>query len=272
MKLWQFVSEKDGCLRWALQREEGGDFEVIRRRSSRNFEKFCKGLLKGEKGVDKLVLKKGVRELPGTVVVPTQASKIVCVGLNYHQHAEEMGKAVPEEPLLFMKPVTALLVSGGEIVLPKASKEVHYEGELAVVIGTVLKGASEEEALAGILGYSCANDVTARDIQKREMRYTRGKGYDTFCPMGPALTLASTWEVEDQRLVTRVNGEQRQSSGLGDMIHSVGKLVSFISEIMTLLPGDVVLTGTPSGVGKLEHGDRVEVEIEGLGKLENTVV
>lgn len=272
MWLSRFVQERDGQPRWAIQREEAGAFEVIRRRSSGSFERLCKALMKGERGVASLAMKKPVEALPGLRLVPTQATKVVCVGLNYKQHAEEMSKEIPPEPLLFMKPTTALLPHGGQVELPSESRLVHHEGELAVIIGKRLKMASKKQATAGILGYACANDVTARDIQRRENRYTRGKGFDTFCPLGPAVRLASTWEPGASMLECRVNGEKRQRSRVDDMIFGVAEVVSFISQSMTLMPGDVVLTGTPSGVGELVSGDRAEVWIEGVGRLSNDVV
>jgi 2-keto-4-pentenoate hydratase/2-oxohepta-3-ene-1,7-dioic acid hydratase in catechol pathway len=203
---------------------------------------------------------------------PVDPSKIVCVGLNYEHHAREMGKTIPPEPLLFMKPTTAISPPGGTIRLPPQSELVHHEGELAIVIGRRLSGATEEQAARGIFGYTCANDVTARDIQRREKRYTRAKGYDTFCPLGPAVVLARDFVPAEHRLEVRVNGEVRQQSGLDDFIFDIPFVVSFISQVMTLLPGDVILTGTPAGVGPLVAGDRVEVEIEPIGTLTSVAV
>ncbi len=270
MWLSQFVSPKDGAPRWALQREQGGAYEVIRRRSARSFAQLCEVLMAGD--LEKLALKREVEQLPGALLVPTQATKVICVGLNYRRHAEEMNKAIPQEPLIFMKPTTALLPHGGEVELPPESEEVHHEGELAMVIGRVAKRIGEADAMAHVLGYTCANDVTARDIQRREMRYTRGKGFDTFCPLGPALRLASSWEPGAAMLRCEVNGEVRQQSEVDDMIFGLEKVVSFVSSVMTLMPGDVILTGTPSGVGKIVAGDGVDVRIEGVGRLSNKVV
>ena len=205
------------------------------------------------------------------VLAPAAPSKVVCVGLNYRQHAEEMGKPIPAEPLMFMKPPTAVIGPNQPIELPAQSEEVHHEGELAVLIGRRLKKASPEESLGAIMGYMCANDVTARDIQRREMRYTRGKGFDTFCPLGPCVATADTFEPAPHTLVCRVDGQRRQESKLDDFIFPVPTVVSFISHVMTLLAGDVVLTGTPAGVGPLRRGETVEVEIEGIGRLRNPV-
>ncbi|HZI14783.1 MAG TPA: fumarylacetoacetate hydrolase family protein [Myxococcus sp.] len=203
------------------------------------------------------------------LLVPSEASKVVCIGQNYRKHAEEMGKPVPPEPLIFIKPSTALNGMGSPIRIPKASQEVHYEAELALVIGEKVKGADEATAARAIWGLTCFNDVTARDIQKREIQHTRAKGFDTFACAGP-------WTVTglspaDLRIVLRLNGQVRQDSRTSDMIFSPARLVSFISQGMTLLPGDLISTGTPSGVGKLTAGDSVEVEIEGIGTLLNPV-
>ncbi|XXF76769.1 fumarylacetoacetate hydrolase family protein [Myxococcaceae bacterium GXIMD 01537] len=204
-----------------------------------------------------------------TLLHPSEASKVVCIGQNYRKHAEEMGKPVPPEPLIFTKPSTALNSPGAPIRIPAASQEVHYEAELALIIGERLKKADETTAARAIWGLTCFNDVTARDIQRRETQHTRAKGYDTFACVGPwAVTGLSP---ADLRIVCRVNGEVRQDSRTSDMIFSPARLVSFISHIMTLLPGDLVSTGTPSGVGRLVAGDSVEVEIEGIGTLLNPV-
>jgi 2-keto-4-pentenoate hydratase/2-oxohepta-3-ene-1,7-dioic acid hydratase in catechol pathway len=200
---------------------------------------------------------------------PSEATKVVCIGQNYRKHAEEMGKPVPPEPLLFLKPSTALNAHRSPIRIPRASQEVHHEAELALLIGEPLKDADEATAARAIWGLTCFNDVTARDIQRREVQHTRAKSYDTFACAGP-------WVVRglspaDLRILCRVNGQVRQDSRTSDMIFSPARLVSFISHIMTLLPGDLVSTGTPSGVGRLEAGDTVEVEVEGIGSLLNPV-
>jgi 2-keto-4-pentenoate hydratase/2-oxohepta-3-ene-1,7-dioic acid hydratase in catechol pathway len=201
---------------------------------------------------------------------PTRPTKIVAVGLNYRAHAEEMGKPIPEEPLIFLKPSTAVVSNKMKIVLPKMSDRVDYEGELAVVIGRKCRKVSPEEAKEYILGYSCFNDVTARDLQKKDVQYTRAKSFDTFGPYGPWIN--TDIDPIGLRIETRVNGEVRQRGNTEDMIFSPFELVSFVSQIMTLLPGDVISTGTPPGVGPLNPDDRVEVEIEGIGTLINYVV
>jgi len=201
---------------------------------------------------------------------PTRPSKIVAVGLNYKAHAEEMGKPLPEEPLLFLKPSTAVIANKMRIVLPSMSNRVDYEGELAVVIGKKCRKVTPEEAKEYILGYSCFNDVTARDLQQKDVQYTRAKSFDTFAPYGP--WIATDIDPIGLKITTKVNGEVRQEGNTEDMIFSPFELVSFISQVMTLLPGDVIATGTPPGVGPLNEGDRVEVDIEGIGTLINYTV
>lgn len=203
------------------------------------------------------------------LLAPTEASKIVCVGTNYRKHAQEMGKPLPEEPLLFLKPPSALNAHDNPIDLPPASQEVHHEAELALVIGMEISDADEEQANEAIFAVTCFNDVTARDIQRREIQHTRAKGYDSFACVGP--WMVSGLSPADLRIQCRVNGETRQDGRTSDMIFSPARLVSFISQVMTLLPGDLVVTGTPAGVGPLRAGDRVEVEIEGIGTLANPV-
>ena len=204
-----------------------------------------------------------------TLLVPSEASKVVCIGQNYRKHAEEMGKPVPPEPLIFMKPSTSLNGHRSPIRIPKASEEVHYEAELGLLIGEKLKNVDEATAARGIFGLTCINDVTARDIQRREVQHTRAKSYDTFACVGPWVVTGLS--PADLRVMCRVNGQVRQDSRTSDMVFSPAALVSFISHIMTLLPGDLISTGTPSGVGKLAAGDVVEVELEGIGTLTNPV-
>jgi 2-keto-4-pentenoate hydratase/2-oxohepta-3-ene-1,7-dioic acid hydratase in catechol pathway len=200
-------------------------------------------------------------------------SKIVCVGKNYVDHVEEMQHAtgdgsVPEQPLLFLKPNTAVVGPGDAIIKPPISERVEYEGELAVVIGAVGKDVPASRAQEIIFGYTCANDVTARDLQIADGQWTRGKGFDTFCPLGPVIeTDLST----PAQLTTRVNGQVQQQTTTDLMVHTIEKIIEYASSVFTLLPGDVILTGTPKGVGTLAAGDRVEVEIEGIGKLPNAV-
>lgn len=202
---------------------------------------------------------------------PAEPSKIVCVGLNYRAHAAEMGKPLPEEPLLFLKSPQSLLPPGGNVVLPFDSQQVEHEGELAVVIGKKARHVSPEEALACVLGYTLVDDVTARDIQRREKVYARAKGYDTFCPLGPWVET----DIADPQALTltlSVNDQVRQHSSTSDMVFSVAQILAFVSRVMTLLPGDVLATGTPPGVGPLRPGDRVAVSIPEIGALHHGVV
>lgn len=217
------------------------------------------------------------REVPregARLLAPAEPSKIVCVGRNYAAHAKELGNEVPEEPLLFLKPSSALVGPGEAIVRPvRMSSLVHHEGELAVVLARRLRHASEDEARASVLGYAAANDVTARDIQRSENKFTRAKGFDTFCPLGPALVTADEVGAPDAlELTVTVDDEVRQRASCSDMIFPVPALLSYISRVMTLEPGDVVLTGTPEGVGPLEAGQVVRVTLSGIGTLENPVV
>ena len=201
---------------------------------------------------------------------PVTPSKIVCVGRNYAAHAKELGNEVPKEPLLFFKPPSSLIGSDATIELPPESARVEYEGELCIVIGKPLRRASVEEALAGIFGATVANDVTARDLQKKDVQFTRGKGFDTFCPVGPWIETDAI-DFTNLTLTTRVNGDTKQHGFTSDMVFNVGVLLAYISQTMTLVPGDIVLTGTPEGVGPLAVGDVVEVEVSGVGTLRNTV-
>ena len=200
---------------------------------------------------------------------PCTPTKIVCVGRNYRGHAAEMGSAVPVEPLLFMKPPSSLLPHGGVIRLPAGRGRVDFEGELAIVIGRPARRVPESRALDHVLGFTCLNDVTARDLQRRDVQFTRAKGFDTFCPVGPCI--AAGVEPDSFILRTLVNGRQRQRSAVTDLVFGVSRLVSYISGIMTLEPGDLIATGTPEGVGPLAAGDEVVVEIEGIGRLMNRV-
>jgi 2-keto-4-pentenoate hydratase/2-oxohepta-3-ene-1,7-dioic acid hydratase in catechol pathway len=199
------------------------------------------------------------------VLAPCEPTKIVAVGLNYRDHAAEMKKAIPEEPLLFIKPGTAVIGPGEQILCPPQSKQVEFEGELAIVIGRTCRRVTPGDAIDYILGYTCMIDVTARDIQRREGQYTRAKGFDTFAPLGPWIETAT--DPEDLTIETFVNGERRQASRTSELIFSPAFLVSFISHVMTLLPGDVVSTGTPSGVGPLRPGDSIELRIGSIGAL-----
>lgn len=201
-------------------------------------------------------------------VIPT---KIVAVGKNYAEHAEEMGADVPQSPVIFMKPPTSVVGPLHPVRLPAQSEEIHHEAELAVVVGKVTRNVRIEDVGPHILGYTAANDITARDLQRSDGQWTRAKGFDTFCPLGPAID-TDVDPAEGLAVTARVNGDVRQAGSTADLVFGVGELVSFISSIMTLLPGDVVLTGTPAGVGPIIPGDRVEVEVEGIGVLVNPVV
>ena len=208
---------------------------------------------------------------PGTVrlLAPVLPTKIVAVGRNYATHAGELGNEVPEEPMIFLKPSTSVVGHEEAIRLPRGAGRVDHEGELAVVIGAVAKAVRADDAARVILGYAAANDVTARDLQKRDGQWGRAKGFDTFCPLGPFVD--DEFDPSDAVIEVRVDGDVRQSGSTADMVFGVGELVAFVSSVMTLLPGDVILTGTPAGVGPLRAGQRVEVDIEGLGILANPV-
>lgn len=198
--------------------------------------------------------------------------KIIGVGRNYRDHAAELGNTVPAKPLLFFKPPTAVIGDGVAIVLPPESQQVDFEGEIGVVIGRSLRRATEDEARAGIAGITCVNDVTARDLQRTEEQWARAKGFDTFCPMGPRVVPVDLRRLETLEVFCRVNGKQRQHGRARDMVFSILALVSVVSHVMTLEPGDLIATGTPAGVGPLAPGDVVEVEIPGVGVLRNPVV
>ncbi len=197
-------------------------------------------------------------------------SKVVCVGRNYAEHAAELGNEVPAEPLLFLKPNTAVVGPGDAIVYPRQSREVHFEGELAVVIGRLCRDVPPERVADVVFGYTCANDVTARDLQRRDGQWSRAKGFDTFCPLGP--WVETSLDVADLAVTTTLNGELRQAGRTSALVHDVPSLVAYVSAAMTLLPGDVLLTGTPAGVGAMEVGDEVSVTVEGIGTLTNRVV
>lgn len=197
-------------------------------------------------------------------------SKVVAIGRNYADHAREMGHEVPDEPMMFFKPNTSVVGPFDPVVMPQGSTEVSYEGELAVVIKTITKGVRAENAAECIYGYTIANDVTARDWQRSDGQWARAKGFDTSCPLGP--WIETELDPSDLRVTTTVDGEVKQDGTTADMVHGIGAIIEFASAAFTLLPGDVVLTGTPAGVGLVEPGQRVTVEIEGLGSLTNTFV
>ena len=213
-----------------------------------------------------MFIPEGRQRSGANIVAPT---KIVCVGRNYAEHAKELGNEPPGEPIIFLKPPSALLPPNGTIVRPPQSQRVDFEGELAIVIGREAKNVTEARWRDYVAGFTCANDVTARDIQKKDVQFTRGKGFDTFCPVGP--WIENDLDVSSRRLITRVNGDVKQNGNTSQMVFPCGFLVEFITAVMTLLPGDLILTGTPAGVGPLNSGDTVEVEVEGIGTLRNVV-
>lgn len=204
------------------------------------------------------------------LLAPVIPSKVVAIGKNYAQHVAEMGGSAPTQPLIFLKPSTAVIGPDEEIRMPASSDRVDFEGELAVVIGRLCKDVPAERGFEAVLGYTCANDVTARDQQASDGQWSRAKGYDTFCPLGP--WLRTQLDPADLAVTTTVNGEVRQRGRTSELIHDIPRLVAYISGVMTLLPGDVILTGTPSGVGPLAPGDAVSVEIEEIGTLTNVAV
>jgi len=204
------------------------------------------------------------------LLAPVIPTKVVCVGLNYRAHAREMGHAIPDEPVLFLKPPTAVVGPGAEIHIPADLKDVDHEAELGIVIGRRTRNIGADDAPAHILGYLCANDVTSRLLQRKDGQWARAKGFDSFCPVGP--WVETDLDPHDLEIECLVNGKVRQSGRTSDMIFSPWELVSFASRVMTLLPGDVIITGTPSGIGPMVRGDVVEVRIEGIGSLLNRVV
>lgn len=222
------------------------------------------GVLYGDAGSVDLA---NVRLLP-----PCAPTKIVCVGRNYPEHARELGNEVPAEPLIFMKPPSSLIASGDDIVYPAASQRVDYEGELGVIIGRRCRNVSRGDAMEHVLGYTCVNDVTARDLQKKDGQWTRGKGFDTFCAVGPVMVSKEELSLENLRLKTTVDGAVKQDGAVRDMLFPVDVIISYVSGFMTLEPGDLIATGTPPGVGPMQPGSTVLVEIEGIGVLRNTVV
>jgi len=211
----------------------------------------------------------GAEVLPGRILCPVAPSKVVAIGLNYKDHAAEMNKPLPAEPLMFMKPSTAVIGPGEAIRIPPDVGEIHYEAELGVVIGKRATNVPVEKAMEHVFGLTCLIDVTARELQRREIQYTRAKGFDTFAPIGPCIAIGldpSALDVEGW-----LNGERKQASNTRQLIFPVAQIVTFVSSVMTLLPGDVIATGTPSGVGPLKSGDRFTVKVEGIGELSNPV-
>lgn len=203
------------------------------------------------------------------LLAPAEPSKIVCLGLNYADHAREFKLEVPEEPIIFIKPPTTVIGPEEEIIIPRSTKRVDYEAELAIVIGKEAYNVKEEKAFEYIFGYTCANDVTARDLQKKDVQWTRSKSFNTFCPLGP--WIETDLDPSNLSIKLLLNGEIKQNSNTSNLIFKIPYIVAFISSIMTLFPGDVILTGTPSGVGPIKLGDIVEVVIDKIGTLKNTV-
>lgn len=206
---------------------------------------------------------------PRGVLAPVHPGKIIGIGRNYRAHAEELGNPVPDEPVIFLKAPTSIIGPGGTVVLPPESERVEFEGEIAVVIGRRLRRASRDEVRHAVLGVTCACDVTARDLQRKDPTFARGKSFDTFCPFGPGILVGA--DLDDLEVITRVNGEERQRGHTEIMLFDIPELLSYTSRMMTLEPGDIVLTGTPEGVGPLSDGDHLEVEVSGVGVLSNPV-
>ncbi|OHE22440.1 MAG: hypothetical protein A3K40_05370, partial [Syntrophobacterales bacterium RIFOXYC2_FULL_60_23] len=206
-----------------------------------------------------------------TLLAPCEPTKIVALGLNYRDHAAEFGRPIPDEPLIFMKPSTAVIGPDEDIIYPAMSRRVDYEAELAVVIGRTCRFVKPEDFRDYVLGYTCINDVTARDLQKKDGQFTRSKSFDTFAPLGPWIETAIP-DPDNLMVEAYLNGERRQHGNTRDMVFPVATLVSFISQIMTLRPGDVIATGTPAGIGPMAPGDVVEIRVEGIGRLQNRVV
>lgn len=249
MKIVRF--EHEGEVRYGVQEGE--------------FIRMAKGdpFVGWQLGEQRIVLK-NVR-----LLAPCEPSKVVCIGLNYVDHAAELNMDLPDEPLMFLKPPTAVCGPGDAIVYPPMTENLHYEAELGIVMGRRAKDISEAESFGHILGYTCANDVTARDLQARDGQWTRCKSFDTFMPLGPCIETSFNPDSAGIRLT--LNGEEKQSSNTSNFIFKIPRLVSFVSQVMTLLPGDVIITGTPPGIGPMERGDTVRVAIEGIGALENVV-
>ena len=254
-----FRIEHDGAARYAL--ESGGAFRLV---DGDVFEMFT-----GRKQRAEEAAKAGREVKPARLLCPVTPSKVVAIGLNYKDHAAEMNKPLPSEPLMFMKPSTAVIGPGEAIRIPPNVGEIHHEAELGVVIGKRASHVSADKAMEHLLGLTCLTDVTARELQRKEIQYTRAKGFDTFAPIGPCIAVGldpSALDVEGW-----LNGERKQASNTRQLIFTVPQIVAFVSSVMTLLPGDVIATGTPSGVGPLKNGDTFTVKIEGIGELSNPV-
>jgi 2-keto-4-pentenoate hydratase/2-oxohepta-3-ene-1,7-dioic acid hydratase in catechol pathway len=254
-----FRIEHDGAARYAL--ESDGAYRLV---DGDVFDGFPSSKHRVEAAV-----KAGREVTPARILCPVTPSKVVAIGLNYRDHAAEMNKPLPAEPLMFMKPSTAVIGPGEAIRIPPNVGEIHHEAELGVVIGARASHVSADKAMEHVLGLTCLIDVTARELQRKEIQYTRAKGFDTFAPIGPCIALGldpSALDVEGW-----LNGERKQASNTRQLIFTVPQIVAFVSSVMTLLPGDVIATGTPSGVGPLKNGDTFTVKIEGIGELSNPV-
>jgi 2-keto-4-pentenoate hydratase/2-oxohepta-3-ene-1,7-dioic acid hydratase in catechol pathway len=254
-----FRIEHGGTARYALQ--AGGAYRLVD-------GDIFNGSASPEQRME-YAAKAGKEVTPARILCPVTPSKVVAIGLNYKDHAAEMNKPLPSEPLMFMKPSTAVIGPGESIRIPPNVGEIHHEAELGVVIGRRASRVSAETAMEHVLGLTCLIDVTARELQRKEVQYTRAKGFDTFAPIGPCIAVGldpSALDVEGW-----LNGEKKQASNTRQLIFTVPQIVAFVSTVMTLLPGDVIATGTPSGVGPLKNGDTFTVKIEGIGELTNTV-
>jgi 2-keto-4-pentenoate hydratase/2-oxohepta-3-ene-1,7-dioic acid hydratase in catechol pathway len=252
MKFCRFLAEKSGSPRFGIV-----DADMIREITCSPWEKWA-------------AAERSFRVRECQLLTPVEPSKIVCVGRNYAAHAAELGNDMPKDPLIFLKPPSSLIGPGEAIVIPRASQRVEHEGELGLVIGKTCAHLSEEEdPLSYVLGYTCVNDVTARDLQKADVQFTRAKGFDTFCPVGPHIE--TQLDPRNVLVETGVNATLRQSGSTELMAFSVDFLVRWISRVMTLVPGDLIATGTPAGVGPLVAGDSVEVSVTGIGVLRNPV-
>ena len=236
-------------------------YGVVERDSVRELDAPWSGKLGAAHGLDTVEL-----------LVPCAPTKIVCVGRNYREHAKELGNDVPTEPLIFLKPPSSLIATGDRIVYPPLSQNVHFEGELGVVVGARARNVAAADAERYIFGYTCVNDVTARDLQRKDGQWTRGKGFDTFCPVGPWIVPRHQVVFDDLRVRTLLDGEVQQDGSVRDMIFPVSAIIAYVTQFMTLEPGDLIATGTPSGVGPMQAGSTVSIEINGIGVLQNQVV
>lgn len=267
--------------RYILLKNEGKQANIFRRAGEdkdmigrfRSGDEIFYGEIENGRVYSNVSVSGGIFELSELrVLPPSSPSKIVCVGLNYRDHAKELSMEIPDTPVLFLKPPSAVIGHGDKIIYPASSSRVDYEAELAVVIGKRCKNISASKAEDVIAGYTCFNDLTARDLQQKDGQWTRAKSFDTFAAFGPYLVSSDEFDVSDAQISCRVNGETRQESSTSNLIFDIPYLIEFISEIMTLEVGDVITTGTPPGVGELQRGDTVEVEIQGIGILRNEVI